>query len=262
MFKLPSNCIPTYRQICRYCLTKVSLLHPLLSCLEKEGSVFIVSPFLLSFVPPHTPCPVYCPCWLEDRKPLSDAINVPSYDCFEFCAIFCMYTKYEGIGCDSLLTAWSVLLNVFGVFGDFLSLWQAGGKRLALLVQVHVKFKLINTSSLRYRRDFFQKRTVKLPVCLRLIPRQEDMVEVPRLVQFRTNRPVQLELNHDFHIPLFHFHASTTKCMHFRVIPLFPSHCFVSQLKSAVAISMLNNLMLPIIFPGLTRRTKGYAGSA
>lgn len=36
----------------------------------------------------------------------------------------------------------------------------------------------------------FQKRAVELPVCLRLIPGQEDMVEVPRLVSFQTDGPV------------------------------------------------------------------------
>lgn len=78
---------------------------------------------------------------------------------------------------------------------------------------------------------YFRRELWELPVCLRLIPRQEDMVEVPGLVWFRTNRPVQLELNHDFHASLLHFHASTTKCVHFRAVPLSPSHCFVSHLR-------------------------------
>lgn len=34
------------------------------------------------------------------------------------------------------------------------------------------------------------RRELELPVCLRLIPRQEDMVEVPGLVWFRTDGPV------------------------------------------------------------------------
>lgn len=159
MSKVPSNCIPTYRQICQSYLTKVSILYSLLSCLEKEGSIFVVSPFLLGFVSPRTPQPAYRPCWCKDRKalflmPLTCPLTVIS----SFCAVFRTFTKCEGIGCDSLLTAWRVSLNIFRVFGDMLSLWQEGGKWSALLlqglnsVQVQVKFKLINTLQFALQR--------------------------------------------------------------------------------------------------------------
>lgn len=51
----------------------------------------------------------------------------------------------------------------------------------------------------------------------------------------------------------------------FRVIPplSIPPFCWpAEECQASVDISVLNNLMLTIIFHGLTLRIKGYAGSA
>lgn len=118
-------CIDRYVSL----ILQVSILYSLLSCPEKEGSVFVVSPLFLSFVSPRTPQAAYRPCRCRDRKALFlMLLTCPPSIILSFCAVFCTFTKCEGVGCDSLLTAWRVSLNIFRVFGDVLSLWQAGGK--------------------------------------------------------------------------------------------------------------------------------------
>lgn len=145
MSKLPSNCIHTCN------LSKVSRVHPFLSCLEKEGFTFDVSfslelcatshtsPYLLSFLTWS-----WCP-------PLCNAINMLS-GLFWVSAVFCMYTRYGGVGYYSLLTACSISLNIFRAFG-VLALSLQG---LSLL-QVQAKFESINTLQAALQRGFISE---------------------------------------------------------------------------------------------------------
>lgn len=111
-----------------------------------------MSPFLLSYVPPHTPRPIYCPSWPEADLPLSVLILTCSQDWVS--AIFCMYTKYGDVGYYSLLTAWSISLNIFRVFG-VLALSLQGLN----LVQVQVKLKSINTFHVALQRGFISEES-------------------------------------------------------------------------------------------------------
>lgn len=116
----------------------------------KKKDLPLMSPFLLSYVPPHTPHPIYCPSWLEAGIPLFAMLLTCSQDWVS--AIFCMYTRYRGVGYYSLLTACSISLNIFRAFG-VLALSLQG----LSLVQVQAKFESINTFQAALQRGFISE---------------------------------------------------------------------------------------------------------
>lgn len=110
MSKLPSNCMHMYN------LTKVSIVHPFLSCLEKEGFTFDVSfslklcatsytlPYLLSFLTSS---------WYP---PLCDAINMLSG--LSFCHFLHVHQMWR---------CWLFTFNCLQYFiKHFQSIWGLG----------------------------------------------------------------------------------------------------------------------------------------